>query len=260
MTDVTADELSDAAWRRLLARDPAAAALSPLYGPLLAPPRAADGCFVLGRIVQTLDGRIATADGASFWIGGQQDILHTHRLRALSDAVVVGAGTVRADDPLLTTRHCAGPSPVRVVIDADRRLASDQRVFSCGPATLLLCADGSSGPDRIGAAEVVCLPRADRGGGLDIFSVVAALAARGLHRIFVEGGGVTVSRFLAAGMLDRLHVTIAPLLLGDGIPAFTLPGVARPEHGLRLDWRTHRLGDDLLLDVAVNRARPSAGA
>jgi len=260
MTTVIADELSDAAWRRLLARDPAAAELSPLYGPLLAPPPAADGCFVLGRIVQTLDGRIATVDGASFWIGGQQDILHTHRLRALSDAVVVGAGTVRADDPLLTTRHCAGPSPVRVIFDADRRLAAEHRVFSCGPATLLLCASDTSGPDRIGAAEVLCLPRANRGGGLDIAAAVAMLAARGLRRIFVEGGGVTVSRFLAAGLLDRLHVTIAPLLLGAGIPAFTLPGVARPEHGMRLDWSVHRLGCDLLLDIAVRRARPSGCA
>jgi diaminohydroxyphosphoribosylaminopyrimidine deaminase/5-amino-6-(5-phosphoribosylamino)uracil reductase len=260
MSSAIADELSDAAWRRLLARDPAAAALSPLYGPLLAPPRAADGCFVLGRIVQTLDGRIATADGTSFWIGGQQDILHTHRLRALSDAVVVGAGTVRADDPLLTTRHCAGPSPVRVIVDTDRRLPPDRRVFRCGPATLLLCAEDAVGPDGIGAAEVLRLKRADSGGGLDIAAVVAMLAARGLRRIFVEGGGVTVSRFLAAGLLDRLHVTVAPLLLGAGIPAFTLPGVARPEHGMRLDWSLHRLGEDLLLDIAVNRARPPACA
>ena len=174
--------------------------------------------------------------------------------------MVVGAGTVRADDPLLTTRHCAGPSPVRVIIDADRRLAPDHRVFCSGPPTLLLCAGDAFGHKRIGEAEVVCLPRADRGAGLDIAAVVAALAARGLRRIFVEGGGVTVSRFLAAGLLDRLHVTIAPLLLGDGIPAFTLPGVARPEHGMRLDWTTHRLGDDLLLDIFINRARPSAGA
>jgi riboflavin-specific deaminase-like protein len=259
MSSVIADELSDAAWRRLLARDPAAAALSPLYGPLLAPPRAPDGCFILGRIVQTLDGRIATADGASFWIGGQQDILHTHRLRALFDAVVVGAGTVRADDPLLTTRHCAGPSPVRVIVDTDRRLGPDRQVFRGGPATLLLCAEDPAGPDRIGAAEVLRLKRA-RGGGLDIAAVVATLAARGLSRIFVEGGGVTVSRFLAAGLLDRLHLTIAPLLLGAGVPAFTLPGVARPEHGMRLDWSLHRLGEDILLDIAVNRARPPACA
>jgi riboflavin-specific deaminase-like protein len=255
MTAVIADELSDAAWRRLLARDPAAAALSPLYGPLLAPPPAPDGCFVLGRIVQTLDGRIATADGASFWIGGQQDILHTHRLRALSDAVVVGAGTVRADDPLLTTRHCAGPSPIRVIIDADRRLAAGHKVFRDGPATILLCADDTAGPDSLGAAEVFSLPRS-AGGGLDLAAVVAALGARGLRRIFVEGGGVTVSRFLAAGMLDRLHVTIAPLLLGAGIPAFTLAGVASPEQGMRLAWSLHNLGDDILLDIQLNRARP----
>jgi riboflavin biosynthesis pyrimidine reductase len=93
---------------------------------------------------------------------------------------------------------------------------------------------------------------------LAVRAVTALLAARGLNRIFVEGGGVTVSRFLAAGMLDRLHLTIAPLLLGDGVPAFTLPGVARPEHGMRLTASLHRLGDDVLFDLAINRARPLA--
>jgi riboflavin-specific deaminase-like protein len=172
---------------------------------------------------------------------------------------VVGAGTVRADNPQLTTRHCAGPSPVRVIFDADRRLAAEHRVFRDGPVTILLCADDTAGPNRLGAAEVFSLPRSATG-GLDLAAAVAMLAARGLHRIFVEGGGVTVSRFLAAGLLDRLHVTIAPLLLGAGIPAFTLPGVATPEHGMRLDWSVHQLGEDLLLDIAVNRARPSAPA
>ena len=96
------------------------------------------------------------------------------------------------------------------------------------------------------------MPRT-RSGGLAIPAVVAALAARGLRRIFVEGGGITVSRFLAAGALDRLHVTVAPLLLGSGIPAFTLPGVARPEDGLRLTWEVHRLGADLLFDIPLVR-------
>jgi len=247
------DELSDVAWRRLLARDAAAAAVSPLYGPLLVPPPTADGCFLLGRIVQTLDGRIATANGTSFWIGGQQDILHTHRLRALFDAVLVGAGTVRADNPRLTTRHCTGPSPVRVIIDPDRRLAGDHQVFRGGPATLLLCAEDSVGTDCIGAAEVQRVQRAATGGGLDIAAVVASLGARGLRRIFVEGGGVTVSRFLAAGMLDRLHVTIAPLLLGGGVPAFTLPPAAALADGLRFSWRMHQLGDDVLMDIPLLR-------
>jgi diaminohydroxyphosphoribosylaminopyrimidine deaminase/5-amino-6-(5-phosphoribosylamino)uracil reductase len=252
-----ASAIGDQVWRRLLAREADDAVLAPLYGPLLAPPSAADGCFVLGRIAQSLDGRIATSNGASFWIGGAQDRLHTHRLRALSDAVLVGAGTVAADDPQLTTRLCPGPSPVRVVIDTERRLHAGFRVFADGGRTLLLTARG--GPERLGAAEVVQLSRAAHG-GLDPAVVLAALAARGLRRVLVEGGGVTLSRFLAAGALDRLHVTLAPLLLGAGVPAFTLPCPDRPSEGMRLPWTQHRLGNDLLFDIALDRARPPACA
>jgi diaminohydroxyphosphoribosylaminopyrimidine deaminase / 5-amino-6-(5-phosphoribosylamino)uracil reductase len=250
--------LSPETWRRLLRRAPADAGLSPLYGPLLAPPMAADGCFVLGRLAQSLDGRIATMSGASHWISGQDDIVHTHRLRALSDAVVIGAGTVRADNPQLTTREVEGRSPVRVVLDTDRRLDARYRVFCDGPETLLLCAADAAGEDRLGRAPVLRLPRARE--GLDIVAVLAALAERGLRRIFVEGGGITVSRFLAAGALDRLHVTIAPLLIGSGIPAFTLPQAATLIEGLRFDWSVHRLGVDLLVDIPLSRARPGTCA
>jgi riboflavin-specific deaminase-like protein len=251
--------LCEQTWARLLARGPGAADLSPLYGPLLEPACAADGCFVLGRLAQSLDGRIATRSGASFWISGPEDLLHTHRLRALFDAVVVGAGTVRNDNPRLTTRHCAGPSPTRCVIDANRRLASDHHVFAHGgPPTLLFVADDADGPSRHGAAEIVRLPRAPDRAGLEIGALLASLAARGLRRVFVEGGGVTVSGFLAAGALDRLHVTVAPLVLGAGIPAFTLPCPGQPANGMKLSWVLHRLGDDLLFDIPLHRARPPA--
>ena len=256
MEGVAEPGLHDAAWLRLLARRAEDAGLSPLYGPLLAPPTAPDGCFVLARLAQSLDGRIATGTGASFWISGPEDVLHTHRLRALFDAIVVGAGTVRCDDPLLTTRLCPGPSPVRVVLDPDRRLTEASRVFRGGPPTLLLCAEDAPGPDRLGSAEVLRLPRAD--GGLHLPAALAALAARGLCRVFVEGGGVTVSRFLAAGMLDRLHVTLAPLLLGAGIPGFSLPCPERPADGMKLRWTVHRLGEDVLFDIPLHRVRPPA--
>jgi riboflavin-specific deaminase-like protein len=207
---------------------------------------------VIGRIAQSLDGYIATTTGASQWISGPEDIVHTHRLRALFDAVIIGAGTVRADNPQLTTREVEGPSPVRVVLDTERRLDARYRVFNDGPRTLLCCAADAAGGDRVGGAEVVRLPRAAK--GLDIEALRAALADRGLRRIFVEGGGVTVSRFLAAGALDRLHVTIAPMLMGSGIPAFTLPKVVSLADVPRYGWSVYRIGADVLVDIPLTRA------
>jgi riboflavin-specific deaminase-like protein len=243
MLDCAVAAVGEEEWRRASAGESAALARHPLYAPLAA------AAVVLGRIAQTLDGRIATPSGASFWISGEADLLHTHRLRALCDAVLVGAGTVRADDPLLTTRRCPGRSPVRVVLDTERRLDAGHRVFQDGPPTLLFCAADRAAP--AGAAEVVPVGRAAE--GLDLAAVLAVLAARGLRRVLVEGGGVTVSRFLAAGLLDRLHVTVAPLLLGAGVPAFTLPGVERPAEGRRLAWTVHRLGADTLFDIDLRR-------
>lgn len=222
-----------------------------LYDPLRALPSAPDGCFVIARTAQSLDGYIATCDGESYWISGPEDIAHTHRLRSLCDAVVVGSSTVRADNPQLTTRLVDGPSPVRVVLDTERRLTAQYRVFGDGPETLLFCAPDVAGPATTGLARVVNIRRGPC--GLDIPSILAALAERGLRRIMIEGGGITVSNFLQAGALDRLHVTVAPLLMGGGIPAFALPPINRLADGPRFAWTPHRLGADILLDIPLTR-------
>ncbi len=222
-----------------------------LLAPVLAPALPAGGCRVLGRLAQSLDGRIATRGGDSRWIGGAGDVRHTHRLRALCDAVVVGAGTVAADDPRLTTREVRGSDPVRVVLDPARRLGDGHGVFRGGPPTLLAHhADAPGTPP--GDAEPLPLPP----GAAFLPALLAALSARGLRRVLVEGGGVTVSRFLAAGLLDRLHLTVAPLILGSGRPAFTFPEAARVADGLRVSWTVHPLGDDVLLDIPLGRAHP----
>jgi riboflavin-specific deaminase-like protein len=241
---------TEAGWQTLLAGD---AGGDPLFAPLFARPSAPDGCIVIGRLAQTLDGRIATRSGHSQWIGGAGDIRHTHRLRALCHAVVVGAATIRADDPQLTTRLVEGPSPVRVVLDGSRRLGEDHAVFRSGPPTLLVTA--GEGPPVHGSAEVLRVPRL-KGGGLDLPALLHALAARGLTRIFVEGGGQTISRFLAAGCLDRLHLTVAPMILGSGRPAFELAEVARIGDGLRFDWTCHALPPDMLFDISLDRRAP----
>jgi riboflavin-specific deaminase-like protein len=210
---------------------------------------------VIGRLAQTLDGRIATVSGSSQWIGGPGDLLHTHRLRALCDAVVVGAGTVQADDPRLTTRMVEGPNPVRVVIDTDRTLAPGFRVFQDSAAETILVT-AKDGPFTHGKAEVARLPRGRSGPSLS--ALLDMLAARGLTRVFVEGGGRTVSAFLLGGYLDHLHLTVAPIILGSGRPAFTLPEVPSIADGLRFEWRVWPMGKDILCDIRLDRAAPRA--
>jgi riboflavin-specific deaminase-like protein len=240
----------DAALAGRTPADPRAAAMLELYLPLCVGPAAP--ALIVAHLAQSLDGRIATTSGASRFISGEEDVDHAHRLRALVDAILVGAGTVERDDPRLTTRRVPGDDPVRVVLDPARRLAADHAVFRDGAApTLLVCRADAGGPPRHGRAEVV--PIAASGPELPLAAVRAALAARGLRRLFVEGGGIAVSRFLAAGLLDRLHVAVAPCILGSGRPAFALPPIDGLDAALRLDVRHVALGPDVLFDCVVRR-------
>ena len=204
--------------------------------------------MVLAHLGQSLDGRIATRTGDSHYVNGPENIDHLHRMRALADAVVVGAGTVRNDDARLTTRRVTGPCPARVVIDPRRTLDGCQRMFADDGARVIVVCDAASGcpsrlPDHV---DVVGLPAGD--GQLAPQAVVAALADRGLHRIFVEGGGATVSQFLSSGCLDRLQITVAPLILGSGRHGLDLPPISRLAEATRLRWRQFPMGDDILFD------------
>jgi diaminohydroxyphosphoribosylaminopyrimidine deaminase / 5-amino-6-(5-phosphoribosylamino)uracil reductase len=230
--------------------DREATALLDLYVPLCVGPAASE--LVVAHLAQSLDGRIATASGASQFISGQEDVEHAHRMRALFDAVVVGAGTVARDDPRLTCRLVPGEHAVRVVVDPDRRLPAEHGVFQDGAApTLLLCRRAHAAPARHGHAEVIGLDADD--GAMPVAAMIAALAARGLRRLFVEGGGVTVSHFLAARALDRLHVAVAPVILGSGRPAFALPEIDQLSEAIALDCRHVSLGPDVLFDCALPR-------
>ncbi len=248
----TITTVDDAAWQAVLARragrpsPPAGSELDDLYAPLCRPD---DGSsFVVGHLAQSLDGRIATHSGLSQWLSGEEDLLHTHRMRALFDAVVVGCNTVEQDDPQLTVRHCAGPNPVRVVIDPERRLDGRQRVFRDGvaPTLVLVGADSGGAGSTLGQAEILRLSRTQS--GFDPHEIRRALAARGLLRLFVEGGGITVSRFLAAGALHRLQLTVAPVLLGSGRPSVLLPEVAHLRDCLRPAMRRFTLGNDVMFE------------
>ena len=208
--------------------------------------------FVIAHLGQSLDGRIAALNGASRWITGAEDVIHNHRLRALSDAVVVGASTVCYDDPQLTVREVTGRSPVRVVIDPGRRLGLDYKLFSDGVVdTVLLCRESErAGHERHGEARVIGL--IDDNGALSPKAILEALRAEGLKRVFVEGGGMTVSRFLRAGCLDRLQITVAPIILGSGRASITLPEIEDVAEGMRPVTRQFRLGDDTLFECCFD--------
>lgn len=202
--------------------------------------------LVVAHLGQSLDGRVAAAEGCvDRFITGERDILHTHQLRALCDAIVVGANTVAMDDPQLTTRLCPGASPVRVILDTHANLAPDFRVLRDASAPTILA---TARPERIVHAlpTHVSIQRVPmQAGTMDLRALLDRLAARGLRRIYVEGGGVTVARFLRLGLIDRLQLVVAPKVLGDAGTGLELPSQALAQ--LRFT-RSLSLGDDVLYE------------
>jgi riboflavin-specific deaminase-like protein len=233
-------------WETPAETTPDARELFDLYLPLLT-----RSDVVIAQIGQSLDGRIATHTGHSHYITGRADIRRLHRLRALSDAVVVGARTVAADNPRLTVREVEGPNPVRVVFDPRGRLGRDRHVFSDGAARTLSVKASTGGRTSIDGDIVRVPTRTD--GALDPMAVLAALRTMGLRRVLVEGGGTTVSFFLQAGAIDRLHVTVAPVIIGSGPHGLTLSRIDSLEQALRPSCRVFRLGADVLFDLDLRQ-------
>jgi riboflavin-specific deaminase-like protein len=205
--------------------------------------------YIVAQIGQSLDGRIATANGCSHYVTGKASRVHLHRLRALVDAIIVGAGTVIADDPRLTVRHVKGDDPVRVVLDPNGRVPCGRGVFTGGgpPTWHVVHRAGTAAP----GAVPLCLP--DDGAESMPRRVLDALAERGLHRVLVEGGGITISHFIAAGCIDRLHAVVAPLLIGSGRCALRLAEIATLDHAIRPACRISPMGDDRLYDLDLRK-------
>ena len=209
--------------------------------------------FVIAQLGQSLDGRIATISGDSLGISGPAALDHLHALRADVDAVIVGASTILADNPRLTVRRTAGRSPARVVIDPSRRLGSQGRWLAADGARRLCVTAATHAPD---GAELVQLPA--KGGVIAPAAILAALAERGLRRILIEGGARTISVFIDAGCVDRLHVLMAPLIIGSGRAALNLEPVAELRRARRPKTSVWLLGDgDVLFDCDL---RQSVGA
>jgi len=250
-------EMTDEVWSALLALcrgrpagprrhwSPEARAAWSLYAPLAADGR--DAPYLFAQVGQSLDGRIATPDGDATAVSGPDGLRHLHRCRALADAVLVGARTAVGDDPRLTVRLVDGASPARVVIDPNCRLTDDARVLAAdGARRLVVQACDTPRPPGV---EVIRLPALN--GWIDPRAIRTALAERGLMRILVEGGGVTIAGFLDAGLLHRLHVAISPLIIGAGPSGLRTAPVARLADALRPETHVYGLDSDVVFDCAL---------
>lgn len=220
--------------------------VSPTGGPLdclwtCAP----DQPFVIAQLGQTLDGRIATHTGESKYINGPAALDHLHRLRAAVDAVVVGIGTVIADDPALTVRRAPGANPARIIIDPKARLPQGAKCL-CDDGAQVIAIRANGAPANAGVEAIALAPGED---GLCPRRIVEALSARGLHKLLIEGGARTISRFIAADALDRLHILIAPMIFGSGQPGLVLPPIDSLSQALRPRTRAFPLpGGDVVFD------------
>jgi len=209
--------------------------------------------WVALKLAATLDGRIATARGESRWLTGPAARALVHRLRDRADAVMVGSGTARADDPELSVRRAGRRprTPLRLVVDAGLRVPESAKLFRDADAarTWLLTrrghAAGRLARRTAGGARALLLPA--RGGHLDLRRGLARLAREGLTDVFVEGGGGLAAALLRAGLVDELHWFVAPGLLGaDARPAVAALGVRRLAGRVLLDVReVRRIGPDL---------------
>lgn len=199
--------------------------------------------FVIAQLGQSLDGRIATPTGKSRDINGFSGLDHLHRLRASVDAVVVGVGTVVADDPRLNTRRVEGRSPTRVVIDREGRSSRSAKWLGCDGCRRIVFSDNDEG----WPADVERIGSEGSPEGFSPAFIVAALAARGHHRILIEGGASTISRFIDAGLVDRLHICLAPIILGSGRPGLQLRPIDELTDALRPRANAYVLADGNVL-------------
>lgn len=221
------------------------------------------GSYVVGQLGQSLDGRVALPSGESKYISGPHALDHVHQLRADVEAVIVGVGTVLADDPLLTVRRVAGRSPARVVIDPSGRLPPEALCLVDDGVRRLVVrrSDAKSAKSLPAGVELVLVDPPAPGAPVSPAAILRELQARGLSRILVEGGPRTLSTFLDAGCLDRFHLVVSPVILGSGRPGLDLAPIAGLADALRPATRVHVFPDgDVLFDCDLRRRAGDAAS
>ena len=216
--------------------------------------------WVICKWAQSLDGRIATFTGDSKWISSEASRRRVHEVRGVCDGVCVGAGTVRADDPLLTNRSGSGKQPVRLVLDADLSISPACRLLteeSASPVIVATPDPASPAAAKLlgeAGANILLLPAA--AGGIDLNALLAELGRRQWTRLLVEGGSGVLGAFIRAGLADELMVFVAPKLVGGprSLGPVDWPDVASIDQAMSLPSpEVERIDGDVLLHYVLSQ-------
>ncbi|WP_284178798.1 RibD family protein [Rhabdaerophilum sp. SD176] len=215
--------------------------------------------FIVAQLGQSLDGRIATRTGDSRYIGSAPSLDHLHRIRAHVDAVIVGIGTVLADDPQLNVRRCEGPNPARIVIDARGKLPAAAKCLAGhdNVRRIVFRDAGARGEPLPGEVEIIRLAT-DARGHFRMPDLARALADLGFDKVLIEGGAGIISRAIDARIVDRLHLMVSAIILGSGQAGLELAPIDRISQAIRPHVEVVSLGaGDVLFDCDLTRASHS---
>jgi diaminohydroxyphosphoribosylaminopyrimidine deaminase / 5-amino-6-(5-phosphoribosylamino)uracil reductase len=213
--------------------------------------------YVTVKYAQTLDGRIATKMGNSQWISSEALRTYVHRLRAVNDCIMVGVGTVIADDPQLTVRYVKGHNPLRIIVDSKLRIPLRSSVLKDNNSHLTTIATTSKAPAKKMAiikklgVEVLVVKK-DKNGTVNLRGLLRELGKRGITSVMVEGGADIITSLLKANLVDKMVILTAPKIMGKGLEAIGDLGVCKVKDAIKFSsFRTMRKGDDFVFEGTV---------
>ncbi len=213
--------------------------------------------YITVKYAQTLDGRIATKSGDSQWISSEASRRYVHRLRSMNQGIMVGAGTVVADNPQLTVRHVRGKNPFRIIVDSKLRIPIKSSVLTDANVCLTIIATTASvsaakmaAAKKCGAAVLVV--KKDKNGKVSLRDLLKKLGKREIVSVLVEGGSEIITSLLKAGLVDKMIIPIAPMIVGKGLEAIGDLNINKISKAIRFSsFKTMKRGDDIIFEGTI---------